>query len=292
MAWFLGIDIGSISCKGAIAEDGEPKAFYLIPSGSNYQLAAANVRDELLNKVGLQPEDIAFTATTGHGADNVPFSNQNIADIRCCARGLNSIFPEARTVIDVQGQSSQVLRVNEKGQVANFIISERCATGSGRFMDIIAHVLQIKLDEIGPLSLKSDNPVIFTTGCAVFGESEVISRISEGVPKEDILAGVNKALADKLVNLANLVGIEEACAITGGGGLNIGLIKKLEERLNLKILVPPQPQLINALGATIIAREELAKIPEGEPLLLLSQKHRWIPGKDDDDDIFVPGIED
>jgi predicted CoA-substrate-specific enzyme activase len=157
-------------------------------------------------------------------------------------------------VIDVQGQSSQVMQLDDRGQVINFTISDICAGGSGRFLEIIANVLQLKLEDIGPLSLESENPVTFTTGCAVFGESEAISRVSEGIPKEDILAGVHKALAGSVFALVNKVGLKEPCAISGGGGLNIGLIKRLNE-LGVQLLVPPQPQLINALGAAIIAEE-------------------------------------
>jgi len=166
-----------------------------------------------------------------------------------------------RTVIDVQGQSSQVIRLNEKGQVVNFVISEKCAAGSGRFIDVIANVLQLGLEDIGSLSLKSDDPVVFTTACAVFGESEAVSRVSEGIAKEDILAGVHQALAEKLASLVDRVGLEEQCAISGGGGLNVGLIKRLEKKLRVELLVPPQPQFVTALGAAILA-EETTKVRE------------------------------
>ncbi len=257
MAWFMGIDIGSGTSKGVITRDRELVAFNLFPSGVNYSLTAQKLRGELLAEAGLIPEDIVFTVSTGHAVNNIPFSNQYIADIRCCGRGINSIFPSVRTVIDVQGQSSQVIRINDVGQVTNFAVSEKCAAGSGRFLNVIADVLQIELKDIGPLSLKSRNPVAFTTGCAVFGESEAISRVAEGILKEDILAGIHKALADKISVLVNRIGLEEKCAISGGGGLNIGLVKKIEENLGTQLLVPPQPQIINALGAAIMAEGAL-----------------------------------
>jgi predicted CoA-substrate-specific enzyme activase len=257
MAWFMGIDIGSGTSKGVITKDGKLKVYHLLASGINYRMTAQNLREELLARAGLHAEDIAGTVTTGHGADIIPFNNQHVADIQCCARGINRIFPLARTVIDVQSQSSQVIQLDEKGQVINFAISELCAGGSGRFLEVIANVLQLELKDIGPLSLNSENPVTFTTGCAVFGESEAISRVSEGTSKEDILAGVHKALAGKISALVDRVGLEEPCAISGGGGLNIGLIKRLEE-LGVQLLVPPQPQLVNALGAAIIAKSDIA----------------------------------
>jgi predicted CoA-substrate-specific enzyme activase len=256
MAWFMGIDIGSGASKGVITEDGKLLAYHLLASGVNYRMTVQKLREELLAKAGLSAEDIAYVVTTGHSVGTIPFSNQHIADIRCCAKGINHIFPSVRTVIDVQRESSQVIRLDEKGEVVNFVISEICAGGSGYFLEVISNVLQLELEDVGPLSLKSENPVIFTTGCAVFGESEAISRVSEGTSKEDILAGVHKALVGRISALIDRVGLEEPCAISGGGGLNVGLTKRLEEA-GLHLLVPPQPQLANALGAAIMAEEQV-----------------------------------
>jgi len=255
MAYFMGIDIGSGTSKGVITKDGELLAYHSLPSGVNYRTAAQKLNDELLAKVGLSPEDIACTVATGQGAGNVSFGNQQVTDIRCCARGMNRIFPSVRTIIDVQAQSSQVIRLNESGRVTNFAVSEKCAAGSGRFLEVIANVLQIDLNDFGPLSLKSKSPVSFTTGCAVFGESEAISRVAEGAAKEDILAGVHRALANKISALTDRVGLEKDCAISGGGALDIGLIKSVEEKLKIKLLVPPNPQIVTALGAAIMAEE-------------------------------------
>ncbi|MFC2066383.1 acyl-CoA dehydratase activase [Chloroflexota bacterium] len=259
MTWFMGIDIGSGTSKGVIAEGGKVVASHLLPSGIDYRAAARKLREALLEKAGLTFEDIACIVATGQGAGNVPFSNHSVSDIRCCARGINSIFPPVRTIVDVQAQSSQVIRLNESGRVINFAVSEKCAAGSGRFLEVIANVLQIDLKDIGPLSLESKNPVAFTTGCAVFGESEAISRVAEGAAREDILAGVHSALASKIFALVNRVGLEKECAISGGGALDIGLIKTVEERLGIKLLVPPHPQIVTAQGAAIMA-EEMEKL--------------------------------
>lgn len=262
MAWFMGIDIGSATSKGVITKDSTLLAYHLLPSGVNYQVVAQKLSEELLAKAGLSPEDIAYTVATGQGSGNVLFRNQQVTDIRCCAKGINSIFPSVRTIIDVQAKSSQVIRLNEEGQVTNFIVSEKCAAGSGRFLEVIANVLQVDLKDIGPLSLKSKNPVTFTTSCAVFGESEAISRVAEGAAKEDILAGVHKALANKISALIDRVELEKDCAISGGGALDIGLIKSVEEKLGVKLLVPPQPQIVNALGAAIMAEERARLAPQ------------------------------
>ena len=256
MTCFMGIDIGSGTSKGVITRNDNLLAYHLLSSGVNYRNTASKLRDILLAKAGISLRDVAYTVTTGHGAASIPFSNEAVADTRCCARGINSIFPSVRTVIDIQGMSSQVIQLNENGQVINFAVSEKCATGSGRFLDVIVNVLRMDLDEIGPLSLKSVNPVTFTTGCAVFGESEAISRVAEGALKEDILAGVHEALANKISSLLDKVGMEKYHAICGGGALNIGLIKSVESKLGIPLLVPPQPQLVTALGAAIMAEEK------------------------------------
>jgi len=254
MTWFMGIDIGSAYSKGVIIRDSELAAHYVIPSGANYQTAAETIRQELLKQVNLTQSDITDTVATGTGAGNVPFASRQVSDIVCTARGINSIFPQARTAIEVAGQYTKVIRINEQGMVTNFTVSEKCAAGSGRFIEVIANVLRIDLKDFGPLSLKSRNPVTFGTGCAVFGESEAITRVAEGIPKEDIAAGVNKALANKISSLVKKVKLEQPCAICGGGALNIGLIKTVEQEMNIKLLVPPQPRIVTALGAAAIAR--------------------------------------
>ena len=254
MAWFMGIDIGSAYSKGVIIRDPELIAHHVTLSGANYQAAAETIRQELLRQANLTQNGIANTAATGTGATNVAFASQKASDIVCTARGINSIFPQVRTAIEVAGQSTKVIRINEHGMVTNFTVSEKCAAGSGRFIEVIANVLRIDLKDFSPLSLKSKNPINFGTGCAVFGESEAITRITEGIPKEDIAAGVNQALASKISSLAKKIRLEEPCAVCGGGALNIGLVKAVEHELNIKLLVPPQPQIITALGAAIIAR--------------------------------------
>jgi predicted CoA-substrate-specific enzyme activase len=254
MTWFIGIDIGSAYSKGVVIRDSELAAYHVIPSGANYQTAAETIRQELLKQVHLTQSDINDTVATGTGAGNVPFASRQVSDIVCTARGINSIFPQARTAIEVAGQYTKVIRINEQGMVANFTVSEKCAAGSGRFIEVIANVLRIDLKDFGPLSLKSSNPITFGTGCAVFGESEAITRVAEGIPKEDIAAGVNKALASKISSLVKKIELEQPCAICGGGALNIGLVKTAEQEMNIKLLVPPQPRIVTALGAALIAR--------------------------------------
>ncbi len=253
MSWFVGIDIGSAYSKGVMTGDFKLVASHIIKSGADYRKAAEALRTELTRKVNVTQKDIANTVATGSGADNVYFASQKASDIVCTARGINNVFPQARTVIDIASQSSKVIRLNEEGIVINFTASEKCAAGGGRFIEVIANVLRMNLSDFSPLAARSSSPITFSTGCAVFGESEVVTRISEGIPKQDIAAGVNKALASNISSLVKKLKLEEPCAVCGGGALNTALIKLIESELNTNLLVPPQPQLITALGAAIIA---------------------------------------
>ncbi len=259
MTYYMGIDIGTGTSKGVIVNDTHLEADYTLPSGINYKIAANNLAEELLKKAGISADDIKYTVSTGYGAGSVAGANESISDIRCCVKGIFNLFPDVRTVIDIEGQTTQVIRLGKNGQIANFVTSEKCASGSGRFLDIISNVLQIPLADIGPRSLKSKNPVAFTTACAVFGESEAVSRVAEGVPAEDILAGVHRSMAEKINTMIERVGIEERCAVCGGGALNIGLVKALEDVLKVKLIVPEQPQLVSALGAALFAKEAAEK---------------------------------
>jgi predicted CoA-substrate-specific enzyme activase len=255
MKWFMGLDIGSTASKGVITGNGRSPVYHHLPSRADYRAAAEALSAELLAKAGLRRQDIAATVFTGHSTGDLPAKHQRIADIRCCARGIARLFPQARTVIDVQAMSGRVIRLSPEGQVTEFISSELCAAGGGRFLEVMANILRVELDDIGPLSLKARKPVHFATGCAVFAESEAISRVAEGAAKEDILAGVHQALADKLAALVERVGLEEGCALSGGGALDTGFIKALQESLGINLLVPERPQFVTALGAAALAEE-------------------------------------
>jgi len=253
MAWFMGIDIGSIYTKGVLTNGDDLAATAVSLSGNNYRKTAEKIRQELLQPAGISENALTMTVATGSGAANADFADDTASDLVCTARGIHSVFPQARTVIEVAGQATKVMRIDGQGRVTNFAVSEKCAAGSGRFVEVIANVLRVDLADFGPLSLLSENPVAFSTGCAVFGESEAVTRVAQGASKEDITAGVNRALADKVASMVKKVRLEEPCAMCGGGALNIGLMRMVEERLGIRLLVPPQPQVVAALGAAITA---------------------------------------
>ena len=251
----IGIDIGSASSKGVVFCDQKILGSYVIPSGGNYKLTADKVREELLSRTGLSLRDIVYTVATGYSAKAVTFADDLRTDISCHSKGVFYSFPSARTVVDVGDLHSKVFRIDDKGGQLKFLLSGKCAGGSARVLKVIARVLQLKVEELGALSLKSRKRVDFNTGCAVFAESEAVGRIAEGVAKEDLLAGIHRALAAQLYSLAERVGIKEDFALVGGGARDAGLIKAMEEITNLDIFVPAEPHLTAALGAAIIAEE-------------------------------------
>lgn len=260
MVHVLGVDIGSIFSKAVVCNHQTLTAYAVIPSGGNYKETAKKVVKNALGEANLSFEQISYTVATGYGASSVSLCNEAVTDISCQGKGIYHLFPSARTVIDIGGQFSKVIRLDDAGRVTNFILNEKCAGGSGRFLQIIARLLHIDVNEIGPLSLKSQKPVDFNTGCAVFAESEGISRVAEGALKEDILGGIHKAMASKIINLVERAGLIRDCALTGGGAKDIGLVKTLEESLGLNTYVPEEPQISGAFGAALIAFEKAYSI--------------------------------
>lgn len=260
MVYVAGIDIGSAFSKALILAEKKVISYHIVPSGANYRDTADKVLSEALIKARLSPRDIGYTVATGYGASSVSSHDESINDISCQGKGASYLFQSVRTVIDIGAQFSRVSRVNEEGRITAFLLSEKCAAGSGRFLQVIARVLQVDLKEIGELSLKSKKRIDFNTGCAVFAETEAVSRVAEGAAKEDIIAGAHRALAAKVQVLAERVGLKPDCALVGGGAKDIGMVKYLEEKLGLCLLVPEEPQIVAALGATLIAEEKLGSV--------------------------------
>jgi predicted CoA-substrate-specific enzyme activase len=261
MVLVLGIDLGSAQAKGiALSEKGVLGSFEC-PSGGDYRLAAEKVRNQLLSKEGRTARNLSRIVATGVGSNRVVFADEVKTDVTCHAKGVNSLLPSVRTVIDVGDLYTRALRVDGRGSLHSVLLSGKCAGGSGRILQIMARVLRVRVEEIGELSLRSRKRVDFHTGCAVFSESEAISRISEGVRKEDLLAGLHRALAAQINALAERLGVEQEVALVGGGARNAGLVHALKELRGHPILVPSKPHLTAALGAAILALESLGRHP-------------------------------
>jgi len=251
----LGIDMGSASAKGVLMAQKRILAQIEFPSGGDFKLTADRIRRDLLSKGRVSAEDISCTVATGFGSKSVSYSDSVVTDISCHAKGVIHLCPTVRTAVDAGDLYSKAFRMDEKGNLQNFLLSGKCAGGSARILKVVAKVLQLNVEDLGDLALKSKNQVEFNTGCAVFAESEAISRIAEGVTKEDLLAGIHRALAAQLNALAVRLGIEKDYALVGGGARNSGLVKALEAMSGFPIVVPPDPQMTAALGAALIAAE-------------------------------------
>ncbi len=255
----LGIDIGSAFSKGILLSREGPLESYECPSGGDFKRTSDCVREELIKRSGVSAQEISRSLATGHGSKSVCFADGTRPDLVCNARGISFLLPSVQTVIDVGDLDTKLIRIDGNGGVRSFLLSGKCAGGSGRILQIMAKVLQVKIEEIGELSSRSKRRIAFNTGCAVFSESEAISRISEGVPKEDLLAGLHRALATQINSLADRLGVAQDLAMVGGGARNAGLVQALKEIRGQEILVPPKPQLTAALGASLIAMEAIGR---------------------------------
>lgn len=255
MVYVLGIDIGSMFSKGVVMRHGEVLNSFMCPSGGNLRLAAETVRESLLRGATISSHDVLRTVATGYGSRQVSYADEVKSDLSCHGKGVFSLLPSVRTVIEVGDLYGKAFRIDGSGNVIQFVLSGKCAGGSGRLLHMIARVLRVKMEEIGELSLRSKKRIEFNTGCGVFAESEAVSRIAEGTAKEDLLAGIHRALAAQLNSLAERLGVEPDLAMVGGGARDKGLVIALEEITGHPVLVPEDPVMTAALGAGLIAAE-------------------------------------
>jgi predicted CoA-substrate-specific enzyme activase len=265
MIYAAGIDVGSTQTKGIILDDKRNiVARALTMTGANVTRAGDNCFKEALKVAEIPPEQVAYVVGTGYGRYKVTFGDAQITEISCHARGACNLFPNTRTVIDMGGQDAKGIRVGPDGDVKDFVMNDKCAAGTGRFLGSAAEALLLNLDDIGPLSLKAKNPVRLTTVCTVFVESDIMSYLAQNKKVEDILGGVHSAIAARTISLIRRVGIEPEVTFTGGVSRNIGMVRALEEKLGMKINVSPDSHYVGALGAAIFALERAVKA-KGEP---------------------------
>jgi len=250
-----GIDIGSRGAKGVIMENDDILSYYIGDTGPESAKTSQMVIDEAMNGTGLSLKDIQYVVGTGYGRVLIPFANENISEISCHAKGAHWYFPSVRTILDMGGQDCKAINCNEEGRVTKFIMNDKCAGGTGRFLEVIADVLQVPLEKIGELSMESTEKVDFNTICAVFAKTDAITFLKRGVPKSDILAGLHSAIATRSYNLLKRVSIEKEFTITGGISKNAGMVEKVKEKLGMEPLLAPDPQIIGALGAALFAKE-------------------------------------
>jgi len=255
-----GVDIGSTMTK-VVLLDKEIMASIIGPTGAEHRQLANKVMEQALAQAGISFEKVAYVLATGYGRINVPFADHQITEITCHARGVYSLFPTARTVIDIGGQDSKAIKLAD-GKVSNFVMNDQCAAGTGRFLEVIAETLGLRLEEMAQISLKAKKKEKISNTCTIFAEQEIVSRLVAGAAVEDIVAGLFDAIASRVYNMAERLKIEKETVITGGGAKSIGLLKAFEEKLGFQPLVPPEPLLTGAIGAALLGRELALKLLE------------------------------
>jgi predicted CoA-substrate-specific enzyme activase len=256
---FAGIDIGSVTTKAVIIDDKEETlAFSLIPTRYNRQESGTEVLKLALEIIRKSNDDIKYMVSTGYGRKAFSSSDKALPEIVCHARGTKLLFPEVRTIIDIGGQDSKVIELDKNGVVARFEMNDKCAAGTGRFLEVLTErILNLPIDELGPFALRSKQPCTLSSVCTVFAESEIISLLSENRAKEDIACGISRAIAKRVISMGagGQIGYEEPIVFSGGVARNIGVAKALEDELGKRILIPENPQLTAALGAAVFAKE-------------------------------------
>ena len=248
-----GIDIGSISTKAALLSDGKLLGTRLIFTGYNAEAAGRTVFEELLNDLGLERSAVTRVISTGYGRNSVKFVDKAVTEITCHGMGAYYLDPGARSIIDIGGQDSKVIVIDGKGKVKNFAMNDKCAAGTGRFLEVMARALEVDLEVFGSLSLKAGSPSKISSLCAVFAESEVISLISRGEHRENIIAGIHESIASRVAAMANRVGVVSPVVMTGGVAKNTGVVKALEKKLGVPIRVSEYAQVNGAIGAAVLA---------------------------------------
>lgn len=256
----IGIDIGSLSTKVVILNDGSIAGKCIIPTGEDSEASVRQAISDVLKQAGLNQNGLPMVAT-GIGAKSIPFLTQQKSITTCLSRGINKLFPEVRMAIDMGAESTTVIKINERGKLADWTNQDKCASGTGLFLQQMAKLMAMPLDEMAKFSLQAKSRADITNTCAVFAESEVISHVHRvpPTPREDIVAGIYYSVVSRTISLCKRIGLEKQLAVTGGVARNIGLTTILEKELGFQIFRPEEPQIVAALGAAIIARENAEK---------------------------------
>ncbi len=252
-----GVDIGSVGSKAAVLVDGELYAYAAMRTGGVSEATAVKVTSWALEGTGLEIGKLHYVVGTGYGRVNVPFAKRTITEIACHARGAHYIYgPTVRTVLDIGGQDCKAIRCDEKGKVVSFLMNDKCAAGTGRGLEVFADLISVPIQELGKVSLSIDQePPPVSNTCVIFAKAESLALLRQGWTKEKVAAAYHAAMADRIVDLLNRVGIEKDFVITGGVAKNMGIVTRLENILKIKPLEPKMdPILAGALGAGLFAR--------------------------------------
>jgi predicted CoA-substrate-specific enzyme activase len=253
-----GCDVGSLTSKAVIIKDGRILNSVIMKSRARPWESADDVMKKALEGTSIGMKDIAYCVGTGYGRDKITFINEAITEIACHGKGARWLLPTAMMVIDIGGQDCKAIRLDKDGNVVRFITNDKCASGTGRFLEVMASVLGIGLEDLGKLSTSSRSPITLASACTVWAQADVIAYLNRRVPVEDIAAGVNNAMASRMAVLANSVGIERDVCMTGGVAKNEGVVSALEKLIGVRIkrIRKNDPQMAGAIGAALFAMEK------------------------------------
>jgi len=271
VTYFAGIDVGSTMTKTVILNKGII-ASIIGPTGPEQRRLANKVMEEALNRAALSFQAITYIVSTGYGRINVPFADKQFTEITCHAKGIVNLFPKAKTIIDIGGQDVKGIKIDAAGKIVDFVMNDKCAAGSGRFIEVIADTLGVPLDKVGDLSLQSKNPAKISNICTIWAQQEVAASLAQGISISDLLAGVHHSLADRICRMVNRLRVEEVVIVTGGGAKNRGLLKALSEQLGHEILVPEEPLITGALGAALMGKEIVEKAKQNNTPLKTKER--------------------
>ncbi len=255
MPLYAGIDVGSLSSDAVVIDDSEKiKGWSVVPTGAHSTQAAENALNAALAQGGLKREDVVRIVATGYGRVSVPYADKRVTEISCHGLGAHHLFPETGTVIDIGGQDSKVIKIDKNGKVLDFSMNDKCAAGTGRFLEVMADRLGVSLDELGPLSLTATHEIDISSVCTVFAESEVVSLIARNEPKAEIIRGLHKAIVGRVFSMAQALGVVGAVTMSGGVAKNAGVVELMRAKLGKPVSVPAEPQIVGALGAALAAK--------------------------------------
>ncbi|MDY0002547.1 MAG: acyl-CoA dehydratase activase [Polyangia bacterium] len=252
-----GVDIGSTASKAAVLKDGSPIAQVVGASTTNPKRTAQEIFERALSEAGVAREEVACVVGTGYGRTQVPFANQNVSEITCHGRGAHFLQPAVRTVIDIGGQDTKVILIDGQGNLMDFVMNDKCAAGTGRFLEAMARSMEIPLDAFEEQYLGSGDPSVISNMCSVFAESEVINLVNDGVPLASIVKGLIQSLASRVASIARRLGLEPQVTMTGGVAKSGAVRDALARKLGVPLVGfgTQDPQLVGALGAAIVAAD-------------------------------------
>ena len=252
-----GIDVGSSATKAVLLQDGLMVAYHIAATGAESVGAATATMEAALAKAGVAWGDVGYTVATGYGRVLVPFAQETVTELSCHARGAAHLVPTARTILDMGGQDCKAIRCDEAGRLRKFVMNDKCAAGTGRFLELMAAVLGLPLDDIGAEALAAERAVKINSTCAVFAKSEVAQLMRRGEARAEVLAGLHQSIVNRTFNLVRRVGLEADFVMTGGIAKNIGMVRLLEAKAGMTARIPPEPQIVGALGAALFAQDRL-----------------------------------